>query len=483
MRRPIRLRPATLALWTALGILLCREWNLGSFAQTVERREQTAASREIAAQTAWSIAKEAYIYGFPMVDNYRVMHSFAVDRAGPGFLAPFNQIHNEARVFTPQDRTVPTPNSDTPYSMAYLDLRAEPIVLTIPPIEKNRYFSVQLVDLYTFNFDYIGSRTTGNDGGDYLLTGPNWSGEVDSAFKKVIRAQTEFVLAIYRTQLFKSDDLENVKKIQAAYQVRTMSGFLKELGPQPAAKLAFPAALSRAQERQSLEFFNILRFVLQFCPTQSDEQELRQRFARIGIVPGNAFEPAKLSAEIKQKLAEGMADGQKEIDGARAAMSPSVDYFGNRQALNQSYLNRAVGAQIGIYGNSRQEASYVIYQTGNFGQPLDGGKNNYVLRFEPGQLPPVNAFWSLTMYDMPGQLLVANPLNRYLINSPMLPALKKDGDGGITLYVQRGSPGADKESNWLPAPNGAFMMVIRLYWPKPEAFDGRWKAPAAKLAK
>ena len=208
---------------------------------------QKPAPSDIAPQTAWSIAKEAFIYGFPMVDNYRVMHSFAVDRTGPGFLAPFNQIHNESRVFTPQDQTIPMPNSDTPYSMAYLDLRAEPIVLTIPPIEKGRYFSVQLVDLYTFNFDYLGSRTTGNDGGDYLLAGPNWSGEVDSAFKKVIRAQTEFVLAIYRTQLFKPDDLETSRRSRQAIKCEPISRLLGRLGPPPAVKVDSPRLFPRDQ--------------------------------------------------------------------------------------------------------------------------------------------------------------------------------------------------------------------------------------------
>ena len=341
MHAHIRLRPAILSLGAALGILSCSEWNTLLLAQTVELREQKPATNEITPQTAWSIAKEAYIYGFPMVDNYRVMHGFAVDRKGPGFLAPFNQIHNELRVFTAQDRTIPLPNSDTAYSMAYLDLRAEPVVLTIPRIQKDRYFSVQLVDLYTFNFEYIGSRTTGNDGGDYLVAGPNWSGEVDSEFKNVIRAQTEYVLAIYRTQVFEPNDLANVKKIQAGYRVRALSRvlLLDDATPLPA-KVDFPAVLPRDQERQSLEFFNILRFVLQFCPTQSGEQEMRERFARIGVVPGHAFEPAKLKVEIKQMLESGMADGQKEIDAARAAMSPSVDYFGPRQAFKKNYLNR-----------------------------------------------------------------------------------------------------------------------------------------------
>jgi hypothetical protein len=135
------------------------------------------------------------------------------------------------------------------------------------------------------------------------------------------------------------------------------------------------------------------------------------------------------------------------------------------------------GTVAGIWGNVREEAIYPAYYADSTGQPLDASKNRYAVRFAADRLPPVNAFWSLTMYDLPGRLLVANPLNRYIINSPMLPDLKRDGDGGLTLYVQHESPGKDKESNWLPAPNGPFVVAMRLYWPKPEALDGRWKEP------
>ena len=175
---------------------------------------------------ARAIAKEAYIYGFPMVDSYRIQHAYFVDRENPEFKAPWNQIRNIPRVFTPDDKAVQTPNSDTPYSMLGMDLRAEPIVLTVPPIEKERYFSIQLIDAYTFNFDYIGSRATGNDGGSFLIAGPGWKGETPKGVKKVIRSETELVLAVYRTQLFNPGDLDNVKKVQAGYKVQPLSTFL-----------------------------------------------------------------------------------------------------------------------------------------------------------------------------------------------------------------------------------------------------------------
>ena len=174
------------------------------------RRSQPAEAR--------STAKEAYIYGFPMVDSYRIQHAYFADTKNPEYKGPWNHVVNIPRVYTPADTAVQTPNSDTPYSMLGMDLRAEPMVLTVPPIEKNRYFSVQFIDAYTFNFAYIGSRTTGNEGGSYLIAGPGWKGETPKGVKEVIRSETDFVLAAYRTQLFGPDDLDNVKKIQAGYK-------------------------------------------------------------------------------------------------------------------------------------------------------------------------------------------------------------------------------------------------------------------------
>ncbi len=178
-----------------------------------------------------AIAKEAYIYGYPMVDNYRIEYTYFVDRTNPEYKGPWNQLHNFARVFTPEDKAVQTPNSDTPYSILGMDLRAEPIVLTVPAIEKERYFSIQLVDAYTFNFDYIGSRATGNDGGSYLIAGPGWKGEMPKGVKKVIHAETELVFAPYRTQLFNPSDIDNVEKVQAGYKAQTLSAFLGNLLP------------------------------------------------------------------------------------------------------------------------------------------------------------------------------------------------------------------------------------------------------------
>ena len=441
-------------------------------------------SNPVAGQTATSaseirgVAKEAYIYGFPIVDEYLTMYAFSIDRGNPQYKGPFNSILNFARVFTPEDTAFVTPNSDTPYTFLGLDLRAEPVVITIPPIEKNRYFVFQMLDLYTFNFDYIGTRTTGNGGGNFMIAGPGWHGQTPKGITKVIHSETELVSVVGRTQLFNPADLDNVRKIQSQYKVQALSAFLGKPAPLPAPTPNWVKPVLPTEMKTSVEFFNVLNFVLQFCPTPPSEKDLRAKFAEIGIVPGKTFDVASLSPEAKKAFQEGMADGQKEIDARRAATNGRMDdLFGTRAFLKNDYVARATGAQMGIGANSREEAQYPIYENDSTGQPLNGSKGKYTLHFAKGQFPPVNAFWSLTMYDLPEQLLVKNPINRYLINSPMLPNLKLDADGGLTIYIQAESPGKGKETNWLPAPSGPFMLAMRYYLPKPQLIDGKWKSP------
>src|SRR5512137_435163 len=381
---------------------------------------------------ARQIAKEAYVYGFPIVDNYRVNHAYFVDRKNPEFKAPWNSLNNVARVFTPDDTSIQTANSDTPYSQLGTDLRAEPLVLTIPPIE-NRYFSVQLIDAYTHNYDYIGTRTTGNGGGRYLIAGPGWKGEVPAGIAKAFRCETELGWAHYRTQLVDASDLENVKKVQAGYTVQTLSQFLGKPPPPAAPRIDFVAPLSPEEQRTSPAVFSILSFVLGFCPTHPSEVALRGRFARLGIEGGKVFDPARLSPEILQAVKDGMADAWAEFSAFKArdvdtGKVGSAHVFGTREYLKNNYLYRMAGAVLGIYGLSKEEAIYPAYFVDSAGAKLDGSTNAYALRFAPGGLPPVNAFWSLTLYELPASLLYANPLKRYLINSPMLPSMKRDAD-------------------------------------------------------
>jgi len=266
------------------------------------QRAAPTGNSALAAEEVRAIAKEAFIYGYPMVDSYRIQHAFFVDSNNPDYKGPWNQLVNLARVYTPEDRTAQTPNSDTPYSQVGLDLRAEPMVLTVPAIDKERYYSIQLVDAYTHNFGYIGSRTTGTEAGNYLIAGPDWKGETPRGIEKVIRSETHLAKAGYRTQLFNPADIENVKKVQAGYQAQPLSAFLGQPAAPPAPPIDFIKPLTPGEEKTSLEFFNVLNFILQFAPTVPSERDLMARFAKIGVGPGLMFDQGKLSEEAKAAM-------------------------------------------------------------------------------------------------------------------------------------------------------------------------------------
>jgi hypothetical protein len=424
--------------------------------------------------------------------NYAVMYEYAVDKNSGQYKAPFNQIKNEARVFPYKDTAVVTPNSDTPYSFAELDLHAEPIVLSVPAVEKGRYYSVMLCDGNTFNYGYIGSRATGNDPGDYMVVGPEWNGETPPGIKKVFRSATQFSAVAYRTQLFNPEDMPNVVKIQSGYKVRSLSSYLGKPAPSPAPTIHFPKI---NKDLMKTNFFEYLDFSLQFAPPGPEEKDIRATLAKIGVGASKAFNSKDLSSEQKAQIGLAMKDGEQKIKQFLETAMKNVNgwsigsAFGDRAFYHGDWLLRAAAATAGIYGNDAAEAVYPFGRTDVDGQPLDGSKHNYTLNFAADEYPPVNAFWSVTMYDGKTQLLIKNPINRYLINSPMLPQLKKNDDGSLTLYIQKNSPGKDKESNWLPAPNGPIYLVMRLYWPKTEPpsilppGEGTWKPPGIVKAK
>ena len=440
----------------------------------------------ITPEEARAIAKEAYIYGYPIVDNYRIIHTYFVNTENPEFKAHWNQIANTDGVFTPADKAVQTPNSDTPYSWVGMDLRAEPIVITVPPIEKSRYYSVQLFDLYTYIFDYIGSRTTGNDGGKYLIAGPNWKGELPDGVSKAYYCETEIGMIIFRTQLNNLEDLDNVKAIQSKYAVETLSSYLGESAPKTVAPDEFINPITSEEMKKSLKIFEQLNAALQYCPVHPSEVALMERFDRLDIGAGKSFDISKFSPEVQQAIGQGIADAWAEFGGLLEKVKKfevtSDEIFGSRDFLRDNYLYRMMGCVLGIGGNAGAEAIYPGFYVDDEGKPLVG-TNNYTIHFTPEQLPPVNAFWSMTMYEEPSKLLSENPLDRYLLNSTTLDDYVRDDDGGITLYFQKTSPGKNKEANWLPAPEGPFSVILRLYWPKEEALDGSWIIPKIERVK
>jgi len=457
----------------------------GDATTQAEAAEQT---RPSIAETK-AIAADGFIHGLPIVMNYAVMYEYAVDTKSTQFKAPFNDIYNMHHVATPEDTAIITPNSDTPYSFIWLDLRAEPMVISVPAVPKERYYSVQLIDGNTYNYGYIGSRATGNEAGDYLVVGPDWKGETPAGIKKVFSSTTPFSLAGFRTQLFKPEDMPNVEKVQAGYKAQPLSTFLKQPAPPAAPKIDFLPATSEGVKDN---FFQYLDFALQFVPPSPESKDVRARLATIGIGPGKTFAFKDLSPEHKAAVLLGLKEGDDKVSKFLASGMKNINgwnigsFFGDRAFYNGNWLMRAGAARGGIYGNDAVEATYPYTRVDGTGEPLDGSKHNYTLTFPAGQLPPVNAFWSVTMYDAKSQLLIKNPINRYLINSPMLPGMQKNADGSLTLYIQKDSPGAAKEANWLPAPNDTIYLVMRLYWPKTTppsilpAGKGTWKPPGVK---
>lgn len=445
----------------------------------------------LTADEVQATSQEAILYGLPLVMLYSIMNEYAINKDSDQFKAPFNQIRNEPRVYTPADTAIITPNSDTPYSFAWLDLRAEPVVLCVPEMSEDRYYSVMLTSQYTFNFGYIGSRATGNGAGCYAIAGPGWTGGTPKGIEKVLVAGTDFALATYRTQLFNPADIDNVKAIQDKYSVQPLSAFLGQPAPPSAPAIDWPDITATMEKADP---FSYLAFILQFAPATGPaavEVPLREKLARIGIEAGKPFPTVALTAADKAAMTAGIQQAEPLIKAKIATLGEQVNGWVNshsmrldRSGYNGDWTERSAVAVAGILANDAVEASYAFTRNDKDGVKLDGSKTNYTLTFPAGDLPPVNAFWSVTMYDGTTQLLIENPINRYLINSPMLPELEKNADGSLTLFIQKDAPtDPAQKANWLPAPNGPIYIVLRMYWPKEQVLNGQWEPPGIQAAK
>ncbi len=347
-------------------------------------------------------------------------------------------------------------------------------MLTVPAVKNDRYYVLQWIDLFTYNFAYVGSRTTGNKAGHYLFAGPNWRGETPKGIDKVFRSDTDIILTLGRTALNGPSDVKNVQAIQKGYKLTPLWSFERTTPPVPVPKVNFPKwDEARAN---SIEFISYLNFLLQFTqPPAPSEVGLMARFARIGIAPGVPFEPGKLSPELTVAIKQGLADGKAALAGAEKHTTSSFNIFGSREDLHDDYTTRAVAAAMGIYGNTKEEAVYVGTRLNGDHEPLVGSLP-YVIHFDKKDLPPAKFFWSMTMYSLPDRHLVANPIKRYSIGD-RTKGLTYGADGSLDVYVQHTSPGAEHEANWLPAPEGAYDLIMRIYGPGQEVFDGKWKFP------
>ena len=444
-----------------------------------------AASMSLTSRPSWgntpitpdeakAIARDAWAYAYAPLQGYQTMYNQTQNRSFGGYVGGFNQFRHYSRSSTPADTDIVTPNNDTPYSWAWLDLRAEPMVLSLPAVSAPRYYVNQWFDLYTHNFVYTGVRATGREAGNYLFAGPRWNGTVPAGITKVFIAETEFVGTLTRTQLFGPDDVAAMQAVQAAYKLTPLSQFTG--APAPAAAPAIEWPVWDAAKGEGIEFIAYLNAILPFMPIVPAEQEMLALFARIGIGPGKPFDANALPPEIHAAIATGIAEAAKTLKEGAVQQKDSRALFGTRAELADGYITkRNYGAMLGIYGNTKEEAVYGSQQTDRDGKVLDGNRR-WVMRFESGQLPPVTEFWSITMYNLPQRFLVGNPLNRYSIGDRTA-GLVKGADGSLEIYMQAESPGPDKESNWLPTPTGPFFFVGRFYGPKAEALDDRWSLP------
>jgi hypothetical protein len=460
------------ALTLALSLLLSAPIATAATAQS--------ASAAITEAEAHAIGIDAYIYFYPLVSMDITRKQSTNIEPGKEFAkGPMNTFVN-VPAFPPADlKIVVRVNFDTLYSVAWLDLTKEPQVISAPDTD-GRYYLLPMLDMWTDVFASPGWRTTGTQPGNYLVTPPGWSGTVPAGMTR-ISAPTPHVWVIGRTKTDGPPDYPAVHKIQAGYKVTMLSDWGK--APRPVEVKIDPsvdmktAPKVQADTMPAGKYFAYAAELMKLHQPHLTDEPIVAQMKRIGIVPGQSFDIEKVSPAVKKGLEGAPAAAQKLMEWKL----PTLARVANHWSMNTDtmgvygnyYLKRAIVTQQGLGANLPEDAVYPLNLGDEAGRPLDGA-NKYVLHFDKASLPPVNAFWSVTLYD-PAGFQVGNSLNRFAVSSWM--PFKYDPDGSLTLYFQNESPGKDKEANWLPAPKGGFNLTMRLYGPKSEALTGRWNPP------
>jgi len=437
---------------------------------------------ELTAEEISTIVAEAYIYAFPMLMGYRYGYATFLQPASPAYAGPPNAgPYGEAVTLDHTFKDVITPNADTPYSFALVDLRTGPLVLTVPEVS-DRYYVMQFEDLLGYNELFIGSRATGSSPGSHLLVGPRWEGELPDGFASTFRFETDLVFLIGRSQLLGPDDQPDLANVMAQYRLEPLE---VHRGRDAPALESFDWPRWDDEASRDERFIGYLNTLLSFYdPPHTDEAEMFGRFASVGIGRGLPFDADGLSVETRAAVAEGVTSARVAMAKAAESLGEevngwrSMDPFGGRAFYGDDYMKRAAAAMIGWGGNDQIEAHYPIARGDVDGNPLDGNAK-YQVTF--ATLPPVNAFWSVTMYDTSydgtAGYMIENPINRYLINATTEGLVDND-EGALTITMQHDEPTDPIErANWLPTPSGSFYIALRMYWPKPEALDGTWNPP------
>ncbi len=426
-------------------------------------------------------ARDAYAFFFPMMMGYRYLFGAFLVPDLPSHRAPLNVLAGEPRTLDHTFKDVITPNSDTPYSMAGLDLRAEPMVLSVPAIT-DRFYHFQLEDLWGCNAHYVGVRATGTGAGSYLLAGPRWDGETPDDIDQVLRFETDVVFIIGRTQLLGADDVGRLGEIMAAYDLRPLSA---RTGTGAPTVEPYPWPVWSDDASRDERFIGYANALLPLCrPFHPEDVPHLERFARIGIEAGLPFDADDLDPTTREAIRQGVAEARTAIDAAVDDLGRRVngwsmtEVFGDRAWYAGRHVMRAAGAMIGWGGNDASEALYPMTRADSEGRAFSGD-HRYRLTFPT--TPPAEAFWSVTMYDTTydgtAGFLVENPIGRYLVNSTTEGLVRHD-DGSLTIHIQHAEPESDAgRANWLPAPAGPFYLTLRLYLPEPAAMDGTWEPP------
>ncbi len=434
----------------------------------------------VAEQDAYEIGVEAYTYLYPLVLMDATRRQAVNVEAGKAIgRGPMN-VFTHVPIFPPADfRDVVRPNFDTLYSIAWLDLTKEPMVVTAPDTQ-GRFYLLPMLDMWTDVFASPGKRTTGTGAGRFGVVPPHWNGKLPQGVQR-IDAPTPYVWIIGRTQTNGAKDYEAVHKVQAGYTITPLSQWGKK--PQPVKAIIDPAVdmktapMIQVDTMAAGKFFAYAAELLKVNPPHITDQPIIARMRRIGIVPGQSFDLGKADPAVMRALERAAPDALKNMQ----TKIPTLARVVNGWSMNTDtmgvygnyYLKRAIVALIGLGANVPEDAVYPLNLGDADGKPLTG-TNKYVLQFAKNEIPPVAAFWSITLYDKDG-FPTANALNRNAIGDR--DDLKFNADGSVDLYFQNESPGKDKESNWLPAPTGDFNLTMRQYAPKLEVLDGRWAPP------
>ncbi|GEN12621.1 Uncharacterized conserved protein [Myxococcus fulvus] len=434
------------------------------------------ATTGLSAQEARDIAREAYVFGLPLVEHYRLF-AMTFRPESPQF-RPADQFLHFSRLSTPEDREVVSPNNDTLYSVAALDLRGGPVVLETPELN-GRYFCNQLVDITTNNLPYIGTRATGTAPGRFVVSGPDWTGQLPESLKDatVIRSDSWFVAALLRVGVDGPKDLAAAAPLQRRFKATPLHVFSE----QPAPALPDVSWLPYFDDKAdtSLKAFEYINFMMQWHRFSEAERPLLARLARVGVRPGESFDSKSLPPDLRDAMLEGVREARESIQQRPTLHQgwelpdPKVGEFGDDYAL------RARVAWNYLYANSPAEALYPITHLDAAGRPLDGARARYVLRFPKEAIPPVRFFWSLTAYDAKSHMLVENDIHRYSLGDRSR-TLRRSEDGSISFFLQGTPPEAARQSNWLPVPSAPFYLLLRLYGPTGSALQGRYVPPAVE---